>query len=67
MPARSIRVAVIGDRIANFAPHSAIDASLGYSAALCGTTVEVTWYPTPTLVHDAQTLLAGAAAVWCAR
>src|SRR5688572_9689765 len=66
MTARPIRVAVIGDRIATFAPHTAIDASLGHSAAHTGTSVEVTWHPTPTLVDDAQTLLAGADAVWCA-
>jgi CTP synthase (UTP-ammonia lyase) len=71
-----LRIAVIGDRIPNFAPHDAIETSLGHSAARMGASVEVTWYPTPTLAPPAgelaaddvpaEEVLADADAVWCA-
>jgi CTP synthase (UTP-ammonia lyase) len=63
---RPVRVAVIGDRIPNFAPQSAIETALGHAAVRRAATVEVTWHPTLALAEDAPTLLAGADAVWCA-
>jgi CTP synthase (UTP-ammonia lyase) len=63
---RPVRVAVIGDRIAGFTPQTTIHAALDHCAAAAGVTVEVTWFSTPSLAENADGLLAGADAVWCA-
>jgi CTP synthase (UTP-ammonia lyase) len=61
-----IRVAVIGDRYDDFPPQDTIEAALDHAAAPRGAAVDVTWFPTTSLVDDAATSLAGFDAVWCA-
>jgi CTP synthase (UTP-ammonia lyase) len=66
LPDRPLRVAVVGDRAARFAAQDTIETALGHSAAPLDATVEVRWFATPTLEHDADTMLERADAVWCA-
>ena len=64
--AETLRVGVIGDQVARFAPQVAIAESLRHSADQLGCAVEVTWFETPSLDVDAETVLAGCDALWCA-
>ena len=62
----SVRVAVIGDRIARFAPQETIPLALEHSAAAVGCSVSVQWFTTPSLEQDADHLLASFDGIWCA-
>jgi CTP synthase (UTP-ammonia lyase) len=68
VPANERRwIAVIGDRIADFEPHDAIESAVEHSARpLDIEAPEVRWFPTDELEADAGISLSGAAAVWCA-
>jgi CTP synthase (UTP-ammonia lyase) len=60
-------VAVIGDRIAGFDPHDAIESSVEHAAnGLAIDAPEVRWFQTDALEENAGRSLTGAAAVWCA-
>ena len=59
-----MKVAVVGDRVAKFVAQDSIEDALQHSAAVLGTSVEVEWFPTPTLEHGADEQLAHADAVW---
>jgi CTP synthase (UTP-ammonia lyase) len=61
-----ICIAVIGDRHEDFPPQESIEHALRHAAAPLGAAVGVTWFPTPSLVDDAASSLAGFDAVWCA-
>jgi CTP synthase (UTP-ammonia lyase) len=58
-----LRVAVIGERQRDFPPQDTIDTALHHAA---GAGVDTTWFPTPSLLDDAASALAGYDAVWCA-
>ena len=62
----TVRVAVIGDRYDDFPPQDTIETALEHAAARHGVAVEVTWFPTPSLLVDAAAALAPYDAVWCA-
>jgi CTP synthase (UTP-ammonia lyase) len=62
----TIRVAVIGDRYQDFPPQDTIENALHHAAAPRRAAIDVTWFPTPSLVGDALAALAGFDAVWCA-
>jgi len=60
-------IAVIGDRIAGFEPHETIDSSIEHAAnALSVPSPRTRWLATDDLATNADDLLDGAAAVWCA-
>jgi CTP synthase (UTP-ammonia lyase) len=61
-----VRIAVVGDRIADYAPHDSIEAALTHSAAGTGTAVTVDWHDTTTLEGDAPEQLRSGDAIWCA-
>jgi CTP synthase (UTP-ammonia lyase) len=62
----TVRVAVIGDRHGDFPPQDTIETALEHAAARQNVAVEVTWFPTPSLLGDAAAALASYDAVWCA-
>jgi CTP synthase (UTP-ammonia lyase) len=62
----TVQVGVIGDRMPRFVPQDAIETSLAASAERVGCKVDVTWFDTPALQHDADSTLAGCDALWCA-
>jgi CTP synthase (UTP-ammonia lyase) len=62
----AVRVAVIGDRYKQFPPQDTIEAALEHAAAHQHVAVEVTWFPTPSLLSDAAAALAPYDAIWCA-
>jgi len=62
----TVRVAVIGDRYGDFPPQDTIETALQHAAARQNVAVEVTWFPTPSLLGDAPSALAPYDAVWCA-
>lgn len=66
MSRRGVRVAVVGDRLSKFTPQDSIEVALQHSADVLGTTVDVTWFDTPSLAAGADEYLARADAVWCA-
>jgi len=60
-------IAVIGDRIAGFEPHDAIESSIEHAAdALSIPAPRAVWLATDDLEANGERLLDGAAAVWCA-
>ncbi len=63
-----VRIAVVGDRHEQFKAQDTIETALAHSAALLGidVDVDVVWFPTASLEHDAPGALADADAVWCA-
>jgi CTP synthase (UTP-ammonia lyase) len=61
-----VRVAVVGDRRADFVQQETIETALLHSGAALGTAVDVAWFATPTLATRAADHLAHADAVWCA-
>jgi CTP synthase (UTP-ammonia lyase) len=62
----TVRVAVIGDRYGDFPPQDSIETALEHAAGHQGVSVEVTWFPTPSLLGEAAAALAPYDAVWCA-
>jgi CTP synthase (UTP-ammonia lyase) len=62
----SVQVAVIGDQYGDFPPQDTIGTALEHAAAHQNVAVEVTWFPTPSLLGDAAAALAPYDAVWCA-
>jgi CTP synthase (UTP-ammonia lyase) len=62
----TVRVAVIGDRYGDFPPQDTIETALEHAAAHQNAAVDVTWFPTPSLLGDAEDALAPYDAVWCA-
>ena len=63
---RTVKVAVVGDRVLGHAPQDTIETALSHSASDLGIDVDVQWHATPTLEHDTGTTLHDADAVWCA-
>ena len=61
-----VRVAVVGDRLSKFTPQDSIEVALQHSVDVLGTTVDVTWFDTPSLERHADEQLASADAIWCA-
>jgi CTP synthase (UTP-ammonia lyase) len=64
--ASALRVGVIGDQVARFVPQEAMADALAHSADRVGCDVELTWFATPSLERDAESVLAGCDALWCA-
>jgi CTP synthase (UTP-ammonia lyase) len=62
----TVRVGVIGDRMARFVPQDAIETSLAHASERVGVGVGVTWFATPDLEDDADGVLAACDALWCA-
>jgi CTP synthase (UTP-ammonia lyase) len=61
------RIAIIGDRVAGFAPQDAIGDAVAHAAASLGVAVPtIEWVPTDALLQHGPSALAGAAGVWCA-
>ena len=66
MSDETVRVAVVGDRMAKFVAQDSIDTALQHSATALGTTVAVEWFATPKLAAQAAEQLEAFDAVWCA-
>jgi len=64
MPARAIRIGILGDFNAEYRSHHATNSSLEHAAKALGRTVESTWIPTPGLAGQAKEALAGYDALW---
>jgi CTP synthase (UTP-ammonia lyase) len=62
----TLRVAVVGDRLAKFTAQDSIEAALRHSGDAAGATIDVEWFATPSLVAGAGERLGHAHAVWCA-
>ena len=59
------RVALVGDRNAGVAAHTAIPLALSLAAGTLGLEVDPVWIPTPDLERNPAARLAGFGAVWC--
>src|ERR1700733_6675737 len=62
----TVKVAVVGDRLARFAAQEDIEVALQHSGHALGVPVDVEWFATPKLETHAAELLHCADAVWCA-
>lgn len=64
--AASVRIGIVGDYHADFAPHVATVAALEHAAAKLQRAIEVNWLPTATLAQSAEPNVAAFDALWMA-
>jgi CTP synthase (UTP-ammonia lyase) len=64
MPARAIRIGVLGDFNFEYRSHHATNSSLQQAAKALGRAVEFDWVPTPSLEGQAEGALSGYDALW---
>jgi CTP synthase (UTP-ammonia lyase) len=64
MPARAIRIGILGDFNPEYRSHHATNSSLQQAAKDLGRAVEFDWIPTPQLERQAEETLSGYDALW---
>ena len=64
MPARVIRIGILGDFNSEYRSHHATNSSLQQAAKALGRAVEFAWIPTPGLEGQAEEALSGNDALW---
>ena len=64
MPARAIRIGILGDFNSEYQSHHATNSSLQQAARALGREVEFAWIPTPGLEEQAEEALSGSDALW---
>jgi CTP synthase (UTP-ammonia lyase) len=64
MPARAIRIGILGDFNPEYRSHHATNSSLQHAARALGREVEFAWIPTPGLEGQAKEALSDYDALW---
>jgi CTP synthase (UTP-ammonia lyase) len=64
MPARAIRIGILGDFNPDYRSHHATNSSLQQAAKALGRAVEFAWISTPRLAEQAEEALSGFDALW---